>query len=84
MTVVLPSGTVVDTAAPGTEEEFEKKEPSLAKGLMDLRNELLADPELVERIKRKYSHRSTNGYGIRSFPGCRNTAGNSPSNHDWI
>jgi D-lactate dehydrogenase len=67
MTVVLPSGTVVDTAAPGAEEEFEMKEPTLAKGLMELRNELLSDPELVERIKRKYSHRNTNGYGIRSF-----------------
>jgi D-lactate dehydrogenase len=67
MTVVLPSGTVIDTAAPGAEEEFAKKEPALSKGLMDLRNEILADPEFVERIKRRYSHRNTNGYGIRSF-----------------
>ncbi|HTF63120.1 MAG TPA: FAD-linked oxidase C-terminal domain-containing protein, partial [Edaphobacter sp.] len=65
--VVLPSGTVVDTAAPDAEEEFAKKEPALSKGLMDLRREILADPEFVERIKRRYSHRSTNGYGIRSF-----------------
>ena len=27
MTIVLPSGTVIDTAAPGAEEEFVKKEP---------------------------------------------------------
>src|SRR5277367_3502540 len=35
MTVVLPSGTVVDTAAPGAAEEFAKNEPALSKGLMD-------------------------------------------------
>jgi hypothetical protein len=31
MTVVLPSGTMVDTAVPGAEEEVAKKEPVLAK-----------------------------------------------------
>jgi FAD/FMN-containing dehydrogenase len=67
MTVVLPSGTVVDTEVPGAEGELAKKEASPARGLMDLRDELLADPNLVERIKRKYSYRNTNGYGIHSL-----------------
>ena len=61
MTFVLPSGTVIDTAAPDAEAAFGAAEPELARGLLDLRQELLARPELVARVRRKYSIRNTHG-----------------------
>ena len=61
MTFVLPSGTTINTAAPDAEAQFAAAEPALAKGLLDLRRELLAQPELVERVRRKYSIRNTHG-----------------------
>lgn len=62
MTLVLASGTVIDTAAADAEARFAAAEPELAGGLLELREELLADAELAERIRRKYSIRNTNGY----------------------
>ena len=61
LTFVLPSGTVIDTAAPGAEAAFAEAEPALAQGLMKLRAELLADTALTERVRRKYSIRNTHG-----------------------
>ena len=64
MTFVLPSGTVIDTAAPDAEAAFAAAEPALAKGLMELREELLADEALAGRIRHKFSIRNTNGYRL--------------------
>src|ERR1700683_743106 len=61
MTFVLPSGTTINTAAPDAEAQFAAAEPALAQGLLDLRRELLAQPELAERVRRKYSIRNTHG-----------------------
>jgi D-lactate dehydrogenase len=61
MTFVLPSGTIVDTAAPDAEAAFAAAEPELARGLLQLREELLAQPEVVARVRRKYSIRNTHG-----------------------
>jgi D-lactate dehydrogenase len=60
MTVVRPLGTVVDTAAPGGRGLSEEGTVS-RQGLMDLRYAPLTDPEFVERIRRTYTHRNTNG-----------------------
>lgn len=64
MVFVLPSGTRIDTAAPDAEARFQAAEPALASGLMALRGELLADTELTERVRRKYSIRNTHGYRL--------------------
>lgn len=64
MTLVLASGTVIDTAAPDAEEKFADAEPALAQGLMTLREELLADTELTEKVRHKYSIRNTTGYAL--------------------
>lgn len=63
-TFVLPSGTIIDTAEPDAEAAFAAAEPRLAEGLMQLRAELLADPELAERVRRKYTIRNTHGYRL--------------------
>jgi D-lactate dehydrogenase len=64
MTLVLASGTVIDTAAPDAEERFAAAEPELAHGLLELREELLADEALVERVRRKYEIKNVTGYRL--------------------
>jgi D-lactate dehydrogenase len=64
MTLVLPSGTVVDTGAPDAERRFARTEPELAAGLLALRQELLADAQLAERVRRKFRIRNTTGYRL--------------------
>ncbi len=64
LTLVLASGTVIDTAAPGAEAAFAAAEPDLAAGLLQLRAELLADEELARRVRRKFAIRNTNGYAL--------------------
>src|SRR3954469_6435833 len=62
LSFVLPSGTIVDTAAPGAEEAFARAEPELAEGLEQIRDEIRADQELTERIRRKFQIKNTMGY----------------------
>jgi D-lactate dehydrogenase len=67
MTLVLASGTVIDTAAPDAEQRFAQAEPELAQGLLDLRAELLADEELAQRVRRKYEIKNVTGYRLCAF-----------------
>jgi len=64
---VLPSGTVIDTAAPDAEERFAAAEPELAAGLAAVRDEILADAELTARIRRKFEIKNTTGYRLCAF-----------------
>jgi len=67
MTFVLPSGTTIDTAAPGAAERFAAEEPELAAGLAAIRDEIRADAELSERIRRKFAIKNTTGYRLCAF-----------------
>jgi D-lactate dehydrogenase len=67
MTFVLPSGTVIDTAAPGAAEEFAAAEPELAAGLAAIREEIRADAELAARIRAKFAIKNTMGYRLCAF-----------------
>lgn len=67
MTFVLASGTKVDTSAPDAGRHFQASEPKLAEGLLALQAEILADDELVKRIRKKYSIRNTHGYRLSAF-----------------
>src|SRR5260370_1271672 len=67
MTFVLPSGTTIDTAAPGAAERFAAAEPELAAGLAAIRDEIRADAELSERIRRKFAIKNTTGYRLCAF-----------------
>src|ERR1700678_4332964 len=64
MTLVLASGTVIDTAQPDAEAAFIHAEPDLAEGLLKLRAELTADHTLTERVRHKYKIRNTTGYRL--------------------
>jgi D-lactate dehydrogenase len=67
LTFVLPSGTVIDTAAPDAEQRFADAEPDLATGLLALRAGLLADEQLAARVRHKFSIRNTNGYALSAL-----------------
>src|SRR6202035_1033631 len=67
LTLVLASGTVIDTAAPEAEKKFAAAEPELANGLRQLRAELLKDDELTQKVRRKFAIRNTNGYALSAL-----------------
>ena len=67
LTFVLPSGTTIDTAAEGAEERFAAAEPELAAELAAIRDEILADAELTERIRHKFEIKNTTGYRLCAF-----------------
>ncbi|WP_299518765.1 FAD-binding and (Fe-S)-binding domain-containing protein [uncultured Serinicoccus sp.] len=67
LTVVLPSGTVVDSAAPDAEAELASREPELVAGLLALRRRMLGDPDSVATIRRLFSMKNTMGYGINAL-----------------
>ncbi|HEY1853818.1 MAG TPA: FAD-binding and (Fe-S)-binding domain-containing protein [Solirubrobacterales bacterium] len=67
LTFALPSGTRIDTAEPGAAERFDGLEPELAAGLVAIRDEIRADPELCERIRKKFTIKNTTGYRICAF-----------------
>src|SRR5439155_11314286 len=67
MTLVLTSGTVIDTAAPDAEELLARDEPELTAGLTAIRDELRADSELAERVRRKFEIKNTMGYRLCAF-----------------
>ena len=67
LTFVLPSGTVIDSASPDAAERFARAEPDLARGLAEIRDEIRADDELSERIRRKFRIKNTTGYRLIAF-----------------
>jgi hypothetical protein len=67
MTFALPSGTTIDTASPDAAERFAAAEPELAAGLAAIRDEIRADAELSERIRRKFAIKNTTGYRLCAF-----------------
>src|SRR3954451_17591593 len=67
MTLVLASGTMIDTAATDAGTRFAAEEPELAAGLEAIRDEIRADAELSERIRRKFAVKNTTGYRLCAF-----------------
>lgn len=67
LTFLLPSGTLIDTAAPDADERFRAAEPALARGVLDLQATLQANPALVARIRAKYRMKNTMGYSLNAF-----------------
>ncbi|HMK73194.1 MAG TPA: FAD-binding and (Fe-S)-binding domain-containing protein, partial [Myxococcaceae bacterium] len=67
LTFLLPSGTLWDSAAPGADRRFAEVEPALARGLLQIKEEIEADPELVARLRRKFAIKNTTGYRMDAF-----------------
>ncbi|MDO5076343.1 FAD-binding and (Fe-S)-binding domain-containing protein [Corynebacterium sp.] len=66
MTIVLPSGTVVNTADPNADDVLRAAEPNLVEVLERLRDTLRGDKYRAD-IERRYAIKNTMGYGINSF-----------------
>src|SRR6202522_2768406 len=67
MKIVLTTGTIIDTEDPHAEEHFAASEPEMAAGLLKIREEMLADKEISDRVTRKCGIRNTNGYAMHAF-----------------
>ena len=58
---------MIDTEDPQADDLFAASEPEMAAGLLKIRQEILANKEIADRIIRKYSIRNTNGYAMHAF-----------------
>ena len=67
VTVVLPSGTVIDTGAADADERLRALEPELHAGLARLGRRVAADPASAAEIRRQFSMKNTMGYGLNSL-----------------
>lgn len=67
MTVVLPSGTVLDSADPQAASHLAEREPDLHEGLVRLRRRILDNPHSVATIERLFAMKNTMGYGVNAF-----------------
>ena len=67
MKFVLPSGTIIDTASVGADEQFRSAEPVLAAGIAELRRTILGNTTLCNRIRFKYRRKNTTGYSLNAF-----------------
>ncbi len=65
--VVLPSGTIVDTAAPNADDRLRVLEPDIHAGLAALRDRVRGDEVAAGRIRRQFAMKNTMGYGINSL-----------------
>lgn len=62
--IVLADGTVLDTASEESRREFGRTHKPLLDEVAALREEVLADPVLLERIRKKYSIKNVTGLNI--------------------
>jgi D-lactate dehydrogenase len=67
LTFMLPSGTTIDSSREDAETAFATAEPQLVAGLLDIKRAIESDPELIQRIRRKFSIKNTPGYHIEAF-----------------
>ncbi|MCL3861727.1 FAD-binding and (Fe-S)-binding domain-containing protein [Actinotalea sp. K2] len=67
LVLVLPSGTVLDTAAPGADDRLRRLEPDLWTGLLRLRDRVRDDAALRAEIERQFAMKNTMGYGLNAL-----------------
>lgn len=65
--MVLMDGTVLDTGDEVSRNAFRASHPEFIRKIEELRNEILADKELSERIRYKYSIKNVTGLNIFPF-----------------
>lgn len=65
--MVFADGTVLDTGDEASREAFRAGHPDFIKGIEELRDGILADKELSDRIRYKYSIKNVTGLNIFPF-----------------
>ncbi|MHA7292537.1 FAD-binding and (Fe-S)-binding domain-containing protein [Arthrobacter sp. HLT1-21] len=67
VTVVLPSGTVIDTGAADADARLRALEPDLHDGLLRLSRRLRDNPSSVRTVQHQFSMKNTMGYGLNAL-----------------
>ncbi len=67
MKITFADGSMVDTADAESRRKFEESHPELIAEIGRMRDEIMADQELSDRIRRKFKIKNTTGYGVNSF-----------------
>jgi D-lactate dehydrogenase len=65
--IVLPSGTVVDSALPDADELLRRSDPGLWTSLATMRAELLADEVSATEVARQFAIKNTMGYSLNAL-----------------
>lgn len=65
--IVFADGYVLDTSSPDSRADFIKTHPDFINAIIRLREKVLSDPALVERIRHKYSIKNVTGLNILPF-----------------
>ena len=65
--IVLMDGTILDTSDPKSRSAFTGTHPEIIEGICSIRDEILADRELSDRIRYKYSIKNVTGLNLRPF-----------------
>lgn len=63
--LIFTDGTILDVGDERSREDFAKKKPDFIRRLLEIRDEVRSDPELVELIKRKYLIKNVTGLNLR-------------------
>ena len=64
---ILPNGNDYNTSNPGENQKFINDEPVLAKAIIQIRQTILNNKILIDKIRNKYRIKNTIGYSMNSF-----------------
>ncbi len=65
--LLLADGTILDTADDKSKAAFQRSHPEVLQGLLDLRERVMADDQLAERIRYKFKIKNTTGYSLNAL-----------------
>ena len=65
--IVFADGTILDTGDEQSKNEFAKNHADFIAGIKQIRDDIQANPKLVERINYKYSIKNVTGLNLRPF-----------------
>ena len=66
-TVVLYNGAIINTADGDCDSQLQRNVPGIYHSLKEIKAEIDARPDLVEKIRTQYQIKNTLGYGLNSF-----------------
>jgi D-lactate dehydrogenase len=64
---ILPDGHTYDTIHADADDQLAQRSPEVYQGLLSLRERILADRKLKDRIADKYTRKNTLGYSLNAF-----------------
>ena len=67
LTLILPSGTVINTSHSDADSQLKIKEPQIYEGLAKLRERIVNNPSSVAKITELYAIKNTMGYALNAL-----------------